>query len=289
MRVDGLNAGLLQKVERGIQPRDTVAVERARLEPRRHLLGLLVEIGLHTRAADLPRADVHALAHAQSARALRAHQRFVPREAQHVDVHLLHVDGQHARALRSVHNEQKVVFARKCADARQIQRVARQVRGMRADDGAGIGTQQPFKIGVVDVPLPVCGNKAQLDIVFPFQPVKRAQDRVVLKVGRDHMLARVDAAMDGDVQRLGRVTGERHVVRPLAAKERGELAARVVDYARGGKRLLVRAARAVAKAPHRRDHRVDDLRRLSQRGRRVVKIDHLTDGRRGPRRSSFRR
>ena len=31
MRVDGLNAGLLQKVERGVQPRDTVAVERARL------------------------------------------------------------------------------------------------------------------------------------------------------------------------------------------------------------------------------------------------------------------
>ncbi len=92
---------------------------------------------------------------------------------------------------------------------------------------------------------PVCGNKAQLDIVFPFQPVKRSQDRVVLKVGRDHMLARVDAAMDGDVQRLGRVTGERHVVRPLAAKERGELAARVVDHARGGKRLLVRAARAL--------------------------------------------
>ena len=103
------------------------------------------------------------------------------------------------------------------------------------------------------------------------------------------MISRPYQAIDGDVQRLGRVTGERHVVRPLAAKERGELAARVVDHARGGKRLLVRAARAVAKAPHRRDHRVDDLRRLSQRGRRVVKIDHLTDGRRGPRRSSFRR
>ena len=31
MRVDGLNASLLQKVERGVQPRDTLAVERARL------------------------------------------------------------------------------------------------------------------------------------------------------------------------------------------------------------------------------------------------------------------
>ena len=135
-------------------------------------------------------------------------------------------------------------------------------------------TQQPFKIGVVDVPLPVCGNKAQLDIVFPFQPVKRSQDRVVLKVGRIACFARVEMrAMDGDVQRLGRVTGERRVVRPLAVKERGELAARVVDHARGGKRLLVRAACAVAKAPHRRDHRVDDLRRLSQRRRRVIKIE----------------
>ena len=163
---------------------------------------------------------------------------------------------------------------RKLPDARKVEHITRQIRGVRADDGTGLRPQKLLKIRVVDVALPVRGNKAHADVFLRLQPVERAQDRVVLKVGRDHVLARMDAAVDGDVQRLSRIAGERHVVGPLAAKERGERAARVVNDARGGKRTFVRAARAVAKAPHGLHHRVDDLRRLSQRGRRVVQIDH---------------
>ena len=127
MRVDSADTGLAQKVERRVQPRNAVAVERAGLEACRHLLGLRLRIRLHARAADLPGCNVHTLAHAQSARTLRAHERLVPREAQHVDVHFLHVDGQHARALRGVHEKQQPVLPRKRADAFKLQHITRQV------------------------------------------------------------------------------------------------------------------------------------------------------------------
>ena len=138
VRVDGIDTGLVQKIERRVEARDAVAVERTGFETRRHLLGLRFGICLHTCAADLPRRDVHALAHAQSSRSLRAHERLVPCEAQHVDVHFLHVDRQNARALRGIHDKQKPMLVRKCTDARKVQHIARQVRGVRADDGAGL-------------------------------------------------------------------------------------------------------------------------------------------------------
>ena len=273
--VDRADPGLLQKVERGEKSRDAVAVERPRLEARRHLRGLRLGIRLHARAADLPRGNVYAFAHAQSARALRAHERLVPGEAQHIDLHFFHVDGQHARALRGVHEEHQSVRVRKLSNARKIKHIARQIRGVRADDGTGIGAQKLLKIRIVDVPLPVRGNKAQRNALLPFQPVERPQHGVVLQVRRNDVVAAADAAVNGDIQRFGRVAGESDMIRPLTAKERGELAARVVNDTRGGKRAFMCAARTVSKAVHGLHHRVDDLRRLPQRGRRIVEIDHL--------------
>ena len=251
-----------------------MAVERSRLEPHGQLLGLALGEGLHARPADLPRQDVRVAAQAQPARSLRPHERFVAREAEHVDVHPLHVDGQHTRALRGVHHKQHAVRVRKRAHAGKVHRVARQVRGVGADDSAGLGTEQTLKVRVVDAPLPVCGNEVQRHAALVAQAVERTEHGVVLQIGGEHMVARTDKPVDGDVQRLGRVGGEDHMVGPRAAEERRKLAARVVDRARGGQRTLVRAAGTVAEAPHRARHRVDDLRRLAKRGRSVVKIDH---------------
>ena len=130
---------------------------------------------------------------------------------------------------------------RELAHAGKVHRVARQVRGVGADDGAGLGTEQTLKVRVVDAPLPVCGNEVQRHAALVAQTVERAEHGVVLQIGGEHMVARADKTVNGDVQRLGRVGGERHVVGPRAAEERRKLAARVVDHARGGKRLLVRA------------------------------------------------
>ena len=88
------------------------------------------------------------------------------------------------------------------------------------------------------------------------------------------MVPRADKAVDGDVQRLGRVGGKGDVVGARAAKQRRRFTARVVDRAGRRQRTLVRPARAVAEARHRAHHRVHDLRRLAERGRGVVEIDH---------------
>ena len=83
--------------------------------------------GLHARPADAPRADVHALRHAQAARALRAHEALVAGEAEDADVLRAQIDGEHACRLRRVDHEQQSVRCAERADARQIKQIPRQI------------------------------------------------------------------------------------------------------------------------------------------------------------------
>ena len=90
-RTDGRHALGQKIVQRGVQPGDAVAVERARLQPGGVRLRLILVIGVYARAAAQQGTDVHTRADAQPARALRAHEPLVPREAEHVDALGLHV------------------------------------------------------------------------------------------------------------------------------------------------------------------------------------------------------
>ena len=159
------------------------------------------------------------------------------------------------------------------ADARQIKEVPRQVRACRADDGLCVCLQQPVKIGIVDAALPVCGQEADRNAALHFA-VQGAQDGVVLQIGREHVIAWRKQPGDRDIQRLGRIGREAHMIGTFAAEKRGKRLARGVDRPGCGKTFRVRAAAAVAHGLHRVYDRVDHARRLAQRRRRIVKIDH---------------
>ena len=140
VRVDGGGGDFVQKIHRRGQPRDAVAVERAALEPRRIFLRLLAPVGLHARAAGLERADFHAGCGDEPAGPLRPHHALMPGEAEDGNAVALRVQVKAARRLRGVEDEQKAVLARKSADARYVQRVAGEIGGVCADDGACVRT-----------------------------------------------------------------------------------------------------------------------------------------------------
>ena len=99
MRVDGGGGDLAEEIHRRGQPRDAVAVERAALEPRRIFLRLLAPVGLHTRAAGLERADLHAGRGDEPAGPLWPHHALMPGEAEDGNAFALRVQVKAARRL----------------------------------------------------------------------------------------------------------------------------------------------------------------------------------------------
>ena len=92
--------------------------------------------------------------------------------------------------------------------------------------------------------------------------VKGPQHGIVLKVSRYHMVARVDKPVYGDVQRLGGVRSEGHMVHPRAAEKRRQPYAGVVYGTGSVKGLLMGAPGAVAHRLHCMYYRVYYLLRL---------------------------
>ena len=105
MLPDGIRPGLLQKLQRGAQPRQAVAIEGAGLQPGGVLGRLGLGKALDSGAAHQQGPQLHPRAHAQSAGALRAHEPLVAGEAHHVDVVPLHGDGKHPGSLGGIQDE----------------------------------------------------------------------------------------------------------------------------------------------------------------------------------------
>ena len=89
---DGLHGLFFDKFQRGMQSGDAVRIERARLEPCRIRLRLFAVVGVNAGAAAEQRPKLYARPDAQTAGSLRTHQALVAGEAEHVNVHALHVD-----------------------------------------------------------------------------------------------------------------------------------------------------------------------------------------------------
>ena len=119
-----------------------------------------MQIGLHTRAADLPRADVHTLAHAQSARTLRAQQAFMTGKAEHVHAERLHINGADSRSLRGVYDEQESMPFGKGRYPRQIGSISCHIGSMGDYDRLGIGAQQRFQLVVLQHTAGIDSQKA---------------------------------------------------------------------------------------------------------------------------------
>ena len=143
---------------------------------------------------------------------------------------------------------------------------------MHAHDRARIGPDEPRERVIVKPALPVRRDEAGLH-ALRLQAEDRAQDGVVLTVGGDDMIARRKQARKRDIERMGGILREDHMVGARAAKQPCKLLTHRIHCARRAKARSIRTARAVAERPHCFQHRLRHTRGLLQRGGSVVKID----------------
>ena len=194
-------------------------------------------------------------------------------EAQHIDVHFLHIDRDRARRLRSIDHQQSAVRVRHFTDAGNIEHVSDQIRGVRADHGLGVRPEQFLHILVPDIALFVRRNEIHRRAAR-LQVVQRPQHGIVLEIGRNDMVARRNQPVECDIERLGRVRGEHDMVRPRTAEQLRQPCAGVEHHARGRQRHAMRAARGISGGEYRVFDRLGHFGRLVQRGRCVIQIDH---------------
>jgi len=279
--MDGIRPHAEQKVQRGGQPGDAVAVQGAGFQAGGIGVGLRLGKALHAGAAHFPGTDLHTVAHAQPAGALRTHQAFVAREADGAGAQRREIEGQDPGCLGGVYHQRQPVGAAEAGHPRQVHRVPDEVGGMGAHHAPRPGRQQPFKIPVIQPAPAVRRNKVHRAALGP-QPIERTQDGIVLQIGGNHMIPRPEQPRDGDVQRLRGVGGEAHVIRTGTAQQRCQLFPGAVDQARGVQRAAVGTPAAVAQTAQRRRNRLRHLGRLAQGGGRVVQIDHGLTTREAP-------
>ena len=100
----------------------------------------------------------------------------MPGEAEHINVHGLHVNGDGPCRLGGVHYQQGPLPVGDLTDAGEIQYIACQVGGVGADHGPGLGAHKALKRPVVHPPQPVRRDNPQRYAPFLLQPVQRPQD-----------------------------------------------------------------------------------------------------------------
>ena len=115
---DGLHGLFFDKFQRGMQSGDAVRIERARLEPCRIRLRLFAVVGVNTGAAAGAAAEALRPAGCTDRRfpADPSSGPLWPVEAEHVNVHALHVDRYRTCRLRCVDNQKGAVCVRHCTD-----------------------------------------------------------------------------------------------------------------------------------------------------------------------------
>ena len=142
-------------------------------------------------------------------------------------------------------------------------------------DGAGISSEQTFKISVIDLSPAVSRYKVQPDSLLFLQSVQRPENRIVFQVSCDHMGSRVYRSLDRYIQSLCGIAGEHNMVRPAASKQFCQRAACIVDRPGSLQGFVMSSARRISHGIHRCHNCVDHCLRLSQCCRGIIKVDHL--------------
>ena len=230
-------------------------------------------MGLDAAAPGLEGAQFHPGADQHAAGALGAHEGLVAGEAKHADAGFARVDGQAARSLGGVKDEQQTLLPAKSGQPFDIQHIAGEVGSVGADQGPGIFPQQTGQSVVIHQTVPVRRQEGKLHAFF-LQAVQGPQHAVVLQIGGYHVIARRKQAEDGRVQGLGGVGGKADPVRVVAAEKAAQLFPAVVDRACGGQRAFVSAPAHVAQRAQGVSHRPHHAIGPEQAGSRVIQIDH---------------
>ena len=100
-------------------------------------------------------------------------------ETQDVDPQRVHVDGEHAGALRDVHHEDGARLARRRPDRSEVLDRAEHVRSVVDDHDPGPGTQRIADRLGVHVALGVAPDPRDLHPVIAFEVVERAQHGIM--------------------------------------------------------------------------------------------------------------
>ena len=159
-------------------------------------------------------------------------------------------------------------------DTRHIRHIPRQVGGVGADHGSGVGAEKRREILKPNAALTVSPDKVQPH-ALRLQRIQRTQHGVMLQIGGNGVIRWGQKAVNGDVQRRGGVGSKHHMIRARAAQQPRQLLPRLVYRAGRLHGRAVGAPGGVARRQNGLRHRFRHSGRLVERGGRVVQIDEL--------------
>ena len=217
---------------------------------------------------------VHAFRNAQTARALRTEQAFVPGEAQHVHAQCAHVHRHGARRLRRIQHEQGTCLVRHACHARDVVHVARQIRRVRGSDE--LWTARERALVRREIKRGIRQNVGDLHPATALVTCakERAQYGVVRSRCGHGALPRRKQAVNGRVERHRDVQCERNARSRRGPKQLRHASARVVyRHARSQRRRVHAAPHAAERRQGVRDS-LRHLGRLLQCSGRIVEINH---------------
>jgi hypothetical protein len=205
----------------------------------------------------------------------------VPGEHQEVHTGVLHVDRHLRHGLRGVHEHQRTHLVRTAGDLRDRVDGAEHVRDPGQRDHLGALVDQLVDVRQVELAVVGEAEPPQRRTGALGEELPRHDVRVVLHLGDQHLVALAHAERPagpgervGDqVDRLGGVLGEDHLVARRCVEQPGDLVPAALEAGRRLGAQLVHGARDVGVVPLEVvDHRVDDdLRLLGRVG--AVEVD----------------
>ena len=131
----------------------------------------------------------------------------MPGKAESIYTQPLHINGLCSGSLGSIHDEQQTVPVRKVRCAGKVGAVAGHIGSSRHHQCTGRGVQQRFPLVVAQPRSNIHSGKGDLYSLRP-QPVQRTQNRIMLAYRCDHMVARMQHAVQYCVQRHGCIGGK---------------------------------------------------------------------------------
>ena len=250
-----------------------MGVEGSGFQSGGHLAGVAAAVSQNAAAAGFQRPEREPLPDHHAAGTLRSQKTLVSGEAENVNVHLLHIDGENTGSLGSIHDEQQPVFLCNRAHLIQVHRISGEVGAVGADDGLGIFTDAACKIRITDPSQRIRRDDGELQAFF-FHLVKGPQDGIVFQSGGDHVVTGIQSAFDGNIQTFCGVGGKNHLFGILCVEKFRQFYPGVKNDPGSVQSGIVNTPAGVTHGTHSLGHSLNYGIRLSHGGGSVVKINH---------------
>ena len=269
-------------------------VRRAAFEEVRHEVRLDLALGVAPGAPLAPGPRPRPRPHIQRARARRPEECLVAGESEEVDRRRPQVNRHHPRRLRGIDEEKGSSLPDDRRDPLDRLHGPQHVGGVGQGDQARLGRERLADRVRVDVAA-IGSDPRERDDPGLRQRHQWTTYGVMLQVRRDDVVARLDRALDRDVQGVGAIQGEDPAFGVLAVEEPVERVPRLVERPlRLGRHPVPRAAGVGQLGAGELVEREVDRLGLREAGGRVVEVDHVefpggeltTESRRTRRRNS---